>query len=112
MSEPFSEQLTAEEAGSEETMHHQPEETGSLALSFDDFTALEERVRRAVELVKQARQARGEAEARATRVEAQINEQSSRLAQLENEINSLRTERDQVRQRVERLLKQLDTLEL
>jgi uncharacterized coiled-coil DUF342 family protein len=34
------------------------------------------------------------------------------MDQLQNEINALRAERDQVRQRVERLLAQLDALEL
>jgi Tfp pilus assembly protein PilO len=34
------------------------------------------------------------------------------MEQLQNELNELRAEREQVRQRVERLLKQLDTLEL
>ena len=34
------------------------------------------------------------------------------MEQLQNEINALRAEREQVRQRVERLLTQLDALEL
>ena len=34
------------------------------------------------------------------------------VAQLQSDISALRAERDQVRQRVERLLKQLDALEL
>jgi Tfp pilus assembly protein PilO len=41
-----------------------------------------------------------------------VQAQSPVVEQLQNELNALRAERDQVRQRVERLLKQLDTLEL
>ena len=87
-------------------------EAGALALSAADFSALEERVVRTVDLVKKERQARLAAEERAARAEAQLGEQSPIVEQLKLEIRSLRTERDQVRQRVERLLKQLDALEL
>jgi Tfp pilus assembly protein PilO len=41
-----------------------------------------------------------------------VQAQSPVVEQMQNELNGLRAERDQVRQRVERLLKQLDTLEL
>ena len=47
-----------------------------------------------------------------TQAEAQVQAQSPVVEQMQNELNGLRAERDQVRQRVERLLKQLDTLEL
>ena len=105
-------------------------------LTMDDFTALEERVLRAVGLVRRERQARiaaeeraallelnaKEQEANANRQEAKIGELVSEIAQLQNdgtvadqlqqEVDSLRAEREQVRQRVERLLGQLDALEL
>jgi uncharacterized coiled-coil protein SlyX len=87
-------------------------EPGSLALSVADFEALEERIVRAVDLLKRERQGRSEAEERAGKAEAQIVEQSSTIDQLKQEIRGLRTERDQVRQRVERLLSRLDGLEL
>jgi hypothetical protein len=87
-------------------------EPAALTLSADDFSALEERVVRAVELVKRERQARAAAEERATRAETQLTEQVPVLDQMKQEIRSLRAERDQVRQRVERLLSQLDALEL
>ena len=87
----------------------QPE---TLALSADDFSALEERVLRAVELVKRERMARTEAEERAALAEAQLREQMPLVDRLQTEVKTLRTERDQVRQRVERLLSQLDALEL
>jgi len=88
------------------------EEQGTLAVSADDFSALEERIKRAVELVRQERKARAEAEARAQKTEEQLHAQAPMVAQLQNEISALRAERDQVRQRVDRLLKQLDALEL
>ena len=87
-------------------------EPAALALSANDFSALEERVVRAVELVKRERQARAAAEERAAKAEAQLTEQAPVVEQLKQEVRSLRTERDQVRQRVERLLSQLDSLEL
>jgi chromosome segregation ATPase len=109
------------------------EERGALAVSVDDFSALEERVRRAVDVVKQERHVRKAAEARAAELEArairaearqadiearavqaeaQAQSQSPVLEKLQNELSALRAERDQVRERVERLLKQLDALEL
>jgi len=88
------------------------EEQGTLAVSADDFSALEERVARAVDLVKQERKARAEAEARAQKAEQQLHEQSPAVTQLQSEVSALRAERDQVRQRVDRLLKQLDALEV
>ena len=87
-----------------------PAET--LALSADDFSALEERILRAVNLVKRERQARVAIEERAAKAESQLREQAPLTEQLQNEVNALRAERDQVRQRMERLLTQLDSLEL
>lgn len=84
----------------------------ALTVSIDDFTALEERVLRAVALVKQERQARLAAEERAAQAEAQVLDQSPRLEQMGAELAALKVERDHVRQRVERLLQQLDALEI
>jgi len=99
--------------------HESHAEPAALAVSLDDFAALEERVRRAVDLVKHEREARAAAEARiaewearAVRAESQVQSQSLVMENLENDMHALRAERDQVRQRVERLLKQLDSLEL
>jgi septal ring factor EnvC (AmiA/AmiB activator) len=99
---------TQNEAGTQPAL----EEQGTLAVSADDFSALEERVKRAVDLVKQERKARAEAEARAQKAEEMLNMQLPAMAQLQSDISALRAERDQVRQRVDRLLKQLDALEL
>jgi len=93
-------------------MTESTEEQGTLAMSADDFSALEERVLRAVEVVRRERQARGEAEERATKAESQLTEQGHQLERVEQDVKQLRAERDHVRDRVEKLLKQLDTLEL
>jgi len=88
------------------------EEPVALAVSADDFSALEERIVRAVNLVKRARAAHAAAEERAAQAEVRLREQAPLVEQLQQEVNALRAERDQVRQRVERLLAQLDALEL
>jgi septal ring factor EnvC (AmiA/AmiB activator) len=85
---------------------------GALSVSVDDFSALEERILRAVNLLKQERQMRAAAEARAEQAEEQLREQAPLVNQLRTELSALKAERDQVRQRVERLLAQLDALEL
>ncbi len=99
------------ESGERESAEHAAE-PGALAMSMDDFSALEERILRAVDLVKRERQARAEAEERASTVEAQLREQAPLAENLQKEVSALRGERDHVRQRVERLLSQLDALEL
>ena len=100
------------EMGIEEEPQTAPEEPGALAVSMDEFSALEERVLRAVELVKRERQARAEAEERASSAEATLRAQMPVMEQQQSELRALRAERDEVRQRVERLLAELDTLEL
>jgi hypothetical protein len=87
-------------------------EVASVTLSVDEFSALEERVLRTVNLVKWERQARATAEERATKAELELREQSPLAEKLQMEISALRDERNQVRQRVERILSQLDALEL
>ncbi len=105
-----------------EPEHAQPEpqrqrsepaaEPGTLAMSVDDFSALEDRILRAVHLVKRERLASAAAEERAAHAEAQLREQTPQVEHLQKEVDALRAERGHVRQRVERLLAQLDALEL
>lgn len=87
-------------------------ESSALTVSADDFSALEERILRAVNVVKQERQVRAEAEKRADAAEAKLRDAVPLAENLQKEVSSLRAEREQVRQRVERLLSQLDALEL
>jgi chromosome segregation ATPase len=93
--------------------------SSTVALSASDFAALEERIVRAVELVRRERQLRAEAEARAASAEARVEqadserrEQMTAADDLSKELAALRAERSEVRERVERLLSQLDALEL
>jgi hypothetical protein len=84
----------------------------TLTLSANDFSALEERILRAVEVVRRERLARAAADERAARAEAQLSENAPHIEQMEKELSLLRAERDHVRERVDRLLGQLDALEL
>ncbi|HEY1648891.1 MAG TPA: hypothetical protein VGF96_12970 [Terracidiphilus sp.] len=168
MAESFWESGAAVEAHPQAEGQEQHAEQGSLAVSADDFSGLEQRVLRAVELVKRERQERLAAEARAVQAEerlaqveeravqaegragqaegragqaeeragqaeerlaqageratqaemraaqneTQLREQGSAGERMQSELNALKAERDHVRQRVERLLQQLDGLEL
>jgi len=95
---------------------------GTGPITLGDFTALEERVLRAVHLVRRERQARLAAEqnaevlhGRVLALESELGQSlaiTGQLEQLQLEADSLRAEREQVRQRVERLLGQLDALEI
>jgi hypothetical protein len=85
---------------------HPPE----IAMTADDFQALEERVLRTVELLKGERELRFSVEQHASRLTNRVEEQTARVAQLEEQLAGLQKERDAVRVRIERLLKQLDEL--
>jgi len=112
MSQSSLESQIAEQAQTEQPSMKQNDQIGTLALSANDFSALEERVVRAVSLVKSERQARAAAEQRAESFETRLQEQVALVKSLQEEVRVLNSERDQVRQRVERLLTQLDALEL
>ena len=111
----------------------QTAEARALTVSLDDFAGLEERILRAVTQLKQERQARMAAEAQAAMADAQIaeaaaqaaqaaaqataaeaalHEELERSAQMKVELAALRAEREQVKKRVDKLLEQLDSLEL
>jgi len=77
-------------------------------LGAADFQALEERVLRAVELLKAEREAHAAAARKVEELERQLTARNEHGAQLESELNQLQQERDHVRGRVERLLKHLD----
>jgi hypothetical protein len=107
-----------EDGRSERKPETEAAQPGTLALSMDEFSALEERILRAVNLVKRERLARAAADERARLAEARVTEQTQstenqkrEFENLQKEVDALRAERDQVRQRVERLLSQLDALE-
>jgi hypothetical protein len=95
-----------------EEVHSENGGVGTVAMTADAFTALEERVLRAVNLVKRERMARSEAELRAVAAEEKVSEQIETIDSLNKEIGSLRAEREAVKQRVDRILSQLDALEV
>ena len=76
----------------------------------DDFHALEEKIYRTIELLKEAREGRTAAERETARIRQQTGANSEELESLRREVISLRREREEVRGRVERMLKQIDTL--
>jgi predicted nuclease with TOPRIM domain len=77
-------------------------------VAADDFAALEERVMRTVELLKNERERRSSAEEHVKQLAHQIEERAAHASRLEEELSRLKNEREIVRQRMERLLKQLD----
>jgi uncharacterized coiled-coil DUF342 family protein len=86
-------------------------------ISVDEFQALEQKVLRAVEIVRREREARiaAEAEAAAAKEEsAALREQLASLTSASNtaqtQITTLNQERDAVRLRVEKMLQQMDEL--
>lgn len=82
----------------------------TAAMSVDEFQALEQRVTRAVELIKQEREARAAAEAEVAELKRRMAEQTSVAAGAQSEVDALLRERDAVRQRVEKMLQQMDDL--
>ena len=87
-------------------------EPSTVALSVDDFSSLEDRILRAVNIIRRERMERAAADQRAAEAESKLRDQNAASEELQKEINTLRAERDHIRQRVEKLLSQLDALEL
>jgi uncharacterized coiled-coil DUF342 family protein len=80
------------------------------SLSSDDFQVLEDKVYRTIELLKQARDGQTVAEREARRLREQIGDHNEETESLRREVVALRREREEVRGRVEKLLKQIDAL--
>jgi hypothetical protein len=100
----------------------------SSGVTVDEFQALEQKVLRAVEIVKRERDARAAAEAEVASLRAQLEAQAGAVASevqaaesraklsqrekeaAESQVASLNQERDAVRLRVEKMLQQMDEL--
>ena len=100
----------------------------SSAVTLDEFQALEQRVLRAVEIVKQEREARATAEtelartreelaaerrdfeSRTAAAKAEADAAEQKVAASQVELDALHGERETVRRRVEKLLAQMDEL--
>ncbi len=79
-------------------------------ISVDEFQALEQKVLRAVEIVKREREARAAAEAEVASLREQLETQLNSTIAVESELSTLAKEREAVRQRVEKMLQQMDEL--
>ena len=86
------------------------ETTPGAAISADEFQALEQKVLRAVEIVRREREARTAAEAEAAVLRQQLEDLTAASNTAQTQITTLNQERDQVRLRVEKMLQQMDEL--
>jgi uncharacterized protein involved in exopolysaccharide biosynthesis len=86
----------------------------TATITVDEFQALEQKVLRAVEIVKREREARSAAEAEVAALRAQLEAQTATqgeaLNEAQSQLSALNKERDVVRQRVEKMLQQMDEL--
>ena len=85
-------------------------DTDKLVPAAEDFPALEEKIYKAIELLKSAREAKASAERDANRLREQLEQREEDLEVLRSEVVSLRKEREEVRGRIEKMLKQIDQL--
>jgi len=85
-------------------------EPEALAVDSDEFSALEDRVIRAVELVKRERKDRASAEERALQAEAELGIQLPRIEALEQELHVFKNASEFGHRRIEQLLSQLDAV--
>lgn len=92
------------------TSAFQDQEAGLQAVTSEEFNALEQRVLRAVEMLRTEREARATAEQNAAELEQRLQEQSAELARIQSQLSAHEGERGHVRQRIERMLKQLDEI--
>jgi chromosome segregation ATPase len=84
--------------------------TISSGISADEFQALEQKVLRAVEIVKREREARAALEAEVVSLREELASYKSNSRAIETELTTLNKERDAVRLRVEKMLHQIDEL--
>ena len=82
----------------------------TATISVDEFQALEQKVLRAVEIVKKEREARAKAEAEVTNLKEQLEFQTLVASEAQAAVNTLSKDRDVVKQRVEKMLQQMDEL--
>jgi predicted RNase H-like nuclease (RuvC/YqgF family) len=82
----------------------------SAEVPADDFQALEEKVYRTIEMYKTARDAKAAAERDVQRLRTQLEEREEEVETLRREAVQLRKDREEVRGRVEKMLRQIDTI--
>jgi len=82
----------------------------SATISLDEFQALEQKVLRAVDIVRREREARLAAEAEAAALREQLEALAAASNASQSQITTLNQEREAVRLRVEKMLAQMDEL--
>jgi chromosome segregation ATPase len=82
----------------------------TATISVDEFQALEQKVMRAVEIVKQEREARAKLEVEIANLKEQLEFQTLVASEAQAAVNTLTKDRDGVKQRVEKMLQQMDEL--
>lgn len=82
----------------------------TTTISVDEFQALEQRVMRTVELIRSEREARASAETELAAMKELLDMASAENTALTTEVAAMKTEREQVKDRVDAMLKQLDEL--
>lgn len=80
----------------------------SAEVPADDFQALEDKVYRTIEMYKSARDAKATAERDLQRVRQQLKERDEEIETLRQEAVRLRKDREEVRRRVETMMRQID----
>lgn len=82
----------------------------STTVSVDEFQALEQRVQKAVELIKSEREARSMAEGEVKALRDALEKAEVSVSTLQVELAGMKQERESVKSRVDSMLKQMDEL--
>ncbi len=82
----------------------------TATVSVDEFQALEQKVLRAVEIVKQERETRAKLEAEIANLKEQLEFQTLVASEAQTAVNTLSKDRENVKSRVEKMLAQMDEL--
>lgn len=78
--------------------------------TLDQLQSLEERILHVLQLLNEARQARQHAEEQLAQLRAENSERDAELAALRQQATDGQHEREEVRRRVEKLLRQVETM--
>jgi chromosome segregation ATPase len=86
------------------------EEAPLLTTDDNDFQSLEEKVYRTIELLKGAREAKAAVERDNSRLREQLETREEELETARQDLITLRKEREEVRGRVDKMLKQIEQI--
>ena len=85
-------------------------EAVAVEVPADDFQALEGKVYRTIELYKAAREAKAAAERETQNLRQQLEAREEEFDNLRREIIQLRKDREEIRARVEKMLRQVESV--